>query len=82
MAKRCAKHLADGVDESCAKLSKQISGNHCPTRHTRLTRPTSLSASREAQYIHKLPIGTFAADGIRVSVVHMMAPFWVVVELP
>ena len=51
----CAKLLADGVAKSCAKLSKQISRNHRPTRLMRLTRPTSLSASREAQYIHNLP---------------------------
>ena len=45
----CAKLLGDGVAKFCAKLSKQISRNHCPTRHTRHTRPTLLSASREAQ---------------------------------
>ena len=45
----CAKLHADGVTKSCAKLRKPISRNHCPTRHTRPTRPTSLSASREAQ---------------------------------
>ena len=37
----CAKLLADGVAKFCAKLSKQISRNHCPTRLTRPTRPTS-----------------------------------------
>ena len=40
----CPSHVA----KSCAKLSKQISGNHRPTRRTRLTRPTSPSAKREA----------------------------------
>ncbi|MBR6586224.1 MAG: hypothetical protein IKK82_02275, partial [Kiritimatiellae bacterium] len=45
----CAKHLADGVAKSCAKPRKPISGNHCPTRRTRPTCPTSPSAKREAQ---------------------------------
>ena len=49
LAKSCAKLLADGVAKFCAKLSKPISGNHCPTRRTRPTRPTLLSAKREAQ---------------------------------
>ena len=39
----CAKLFADGVAKSCAKPSKPISRNHCPTRHT------SPSAKREAQ---------------------------------
>ena len=39
----CAKLLGDGVAKFCAKLSKQISRNHRPTR------PTSPSAKREAQ---------------------------------
>ena len=34
----------------CAKLLKPISRNHCPTRHTRPTRPTLLSAKREAHF--------------------------------
>jgi len=42
---RCPSRAA----KSCAKLSKPISGNHCPTRRTRPTRPTSPSAKREAQ---------------------------------
>ena len=45
----CAKLFADGWLNSSAKLSKQISGNHCPTRLARPTRPTSPSAKREAQ---------------------------------
>ena len=44
----CAKHLADGVAKSFAKLSKQISRNHRPTCLTRPIRPTSPSAKREA----------------------------------
>ena len=43
------KLLADGVAKSCAKLRQQISRNHRPTRLARPTRPTSLSAKREAQ---------------------------------
>ena len=54
-AKSCAKLHADGVAKSCAKLRKQISRNHCPTRHTRLTRPTSPSAKREAQRLPTSP---------------------------
>ena len=45
----CAKLLGDGVAKFCAKLSKQISRNHRPTRLARPTRPTSPSAKREAQ---------------------------------
>ena len=45
----CAKLLADGVAKSCAKPSKPISRNHCPTRRTRPARPTSPFAKREAQ---------------------------------
>ena len=44
-----AKLLADGEAKPWAKLSKQISRNHCPTRRTRLTRPTSPFAKREAE---------------------------------
>ena len=44
-----AELLADGEAKPWAKLSKQISGNHRRTRLTRPTRPTSLSAKREAQ---------------------------------
>ena len=44
-AKPCPSHMA----KSCAKLRKPISRNHCPTRRTRPTRPTLLSAKREAQ---------------------------------
>ena len=47
--RQSAKLLADGVAKSCAKLRKQISRNHRPTRLARPTRPTSLSAKREAQ---------------------------------
>ena len=55
---RCLDHLMRNsmrkapcrcLAKFCAKLLKPISRNHCPTRHTRPTRPTSLSASREAQ---------------------------------
>ena len=47
-AKSRAKFLGDGVAKFCAKLSKQILGNHCPTRLARPTRPTSPSPKREA----------------------------------
>ena len=55
---RCLDHLIRNsmlkapcrcLVKSCAKLRKPISRNHCPTRHTRLTRPTSPFAKREAQ---------------------------------
>ena len=56
---RCLDHLMRNsmrkapcrcLAKSCAKLSRQISRNHCPTRHTRPTRPTLLPfAKREAQ---------------------------------
>ena len=45
----CAKLFADGWLNSSAKLRKPISRNHRPTRLARPTRPTSLSAKREAQ---------------------------------
>ena len=86
-----AKLLADAWLNSCAKLSKQISRNHCPTRHTRPTRPTSPFAKCEAQGLALLSakreaLSTYAASTIGLAVhfqlaLRMRMPFSVATPL-